>query len=470
MAKAPQTALASWLERARHFLEELPEEGVSPRPLLRKLHTAWHFLVLVWQGLVSNRCPVRAAALSYTTLLALIPLLTVVVGISKNFLHDKSADVVPKLMDGVVAVIAPQLNYMPADGKADSTTSSLQAKQEAVAKIQSFIDNINSGTLTTVGSLFLVVVAIRLLMTIEQAFNDIWGVQQGRSIWRKVVYYWATITLGPLLLSVALYLTGRAEFLHALNRLQVVPGLEKAFLHFAPFVVLWVAFSLMYALMPNTEVRFHAAVAGGIVGGTLWQVNNLLNTLYVSRVVTYSKIYGTLGIIPVFLVGLYFSWLIVLFGAQISYAAQNIRAYLQQLASERIDQQRRELIACRVVLMACRNFAHGLKPPAVEKIAEHVGVSSQWLNHLVRRLTQGGLLSEVADSQTGLQPARPPESITLADVLHAVRTNGDSHGEHATGDSEQVGKLLSQLDAAQCESPANVKFSELVQTRGPATD
>jgi membrane protein len=470
MAKAKQTALADLLDRARQFLEDLPTEGVSPRPIVQKLREAVQFLWLVWRGFSQNRCPVRAAALSYTTLLALVPLLAVVLSISKNILHDSSADLVPKLMDKMVSVVAPELEFMPmpestagppAPGQA---VVSRRARQEAVTEIQNFIDNIHAGTLGVVGSAFLFVVAIRLLMTIEQTFNDIWGIAHGRSIWRKVVYYWTTITLGPLLLLLAMYLTGRAEFLNVVGKLAIAPGFETFLLHMTPFGVLWIGFSLGYALMPNTQVRPSAAIAGGIFAGTLWQLNNLLSTLYVSRVVTYSKIYGALGIIPVLLVGLYFSWLIVLLEAQVSYAAQNIRSYLQQRASERIDQEGRELLACRVVLMACHNFMRGLKPPSMQEVADQLRASPQWLNRLVHRLTEGGVLSEVSGDAPGLLPARPPETITVADVLHVVRTNNGVCGETPESASTHgsVKSMLGELYAAGRASPANLPFSELV--------
>jgi membrane protein len=296
-------------------------------------------------------------------------------------------------------------------------------------------------------------------MTIEQTFNDIWGIEIGRTIWRKVVYYWATITLGPLLLLLAIYLTGRAEFLSLVGRLNVVPGFEKFLLRLLPFVVLWGGFSLMYALMPNTHVRARAAIAGGIFGGTLWQLNNLVNTLYVSRFVTYSKIYGALGIVPMLLVGLYFSWLIVLLGAQVSYAAQNIRAYMQQRASEHIDQSGRELIACRVMLLACRNFIQKLKPPTAEDIAESIGAPPQWLNQLIHRLSASGLVSQVADEEGGLVPARPPESITVADVLLAVRRRP---GTLEQPGRDEISRLLQELHAAERSSPSNLRFSDLI--------
>lgn len=468
MLRRKRWAAPGWLGRVWEFFGDVSSEGVSPRPLVGKLRTAGHFLYLVWHGFLQNRCPVRAAALSYTTLLALIPLLAVALSVSKNFLHDASADLVPRLIDRAVAMVAPQLEYMPlpedmagppAPGQA---IVSLRARQEAVERIQSFIGNIHAGTLGTIGSIFLVFIALQLLMTIERSFNDIWGVQRGRSIWRKVVYYWTTITLGPLLVIVAIYITGRTEFSSLYGRLRFVPGFEKFMLQLIPFGVLWIGFALMYALMPNTHVRPRAAIIGGLVGGSLWQLNSLLSTLYISRVVTYSKIYGSLGIIPVFLVGLYFSWLIVLLGAQVSFAVQNIRAHLQQRASEKIDEEGRELIACRAVLLACHSFLNGSKPPTVEELSERLAVPLQLLNQLVHRLTEGGVLSEVVHVEGGLQPARPPQSITVADVLRVVRTHSGTCGEQPEASGRGlVENLLNKLYASQRAAPANASFAEL---------
>jgi membrane protein len=451
MTRPGQPAI-NWFERLQRWLDDFPVEKLPARWLFLKLRTVLQFLLLVWRGFDENRCPIRAAALSYTTLLALVPLLAVVLSVSKNFLRDTSASVIPRLMDKAMVMIAPEL------GKA-----SPDAQREAVGKIQSFIDNINAGALGTLGTLFLVFVAVRLLMAIEQTFNDIWGVPVGRSIWRKIVYYWTTITLGPLLLVLAEYLTGRAEVLAVMGKLNFIPGFQHRLLQAAPFLVMWIAFALMYALLPNTHVRARAAIIGGVFGGTLWQINSWLSTLYVSRVLTYSKIYGALGVIPVLLVGLYFSWLIVLLGAQVAYASQHIRTYLQQRASERIDHRGRELIACRIVLIACEHFLRGTPPPTVDDLADKIGTPAKWLNQLVHRLAEGGLLAQVEGSRGGIVPARAPATVTVADVLEIVRTHPASAGERRHPRAGGVEKLLADLDAALRSSPANLCFSDLVE-------
>lgn len=426
---------------------------------------AAQFVYLTVQGFVRNRCPVRAAALAYTTLLALIPLLVVVLSVSRNFLKDTSADLVPKLLDRVVAVAAPQLEYLPASGETPAATTggqvtiSARGRQQAVEQIQSFLGNIDAGKLGTIGTLLLIVVAIRLLMTIEASFNDIWGVTRGRSIWRKVVYYWAALTLAPLLLVGAVAVTGRVEFAQLAGKLLVAPWIERFLLKLLLFVLLWAGFTLLYVLMPNTRVRWPAALAGGVLGGSLWQVNNLLNTMYISRVVTYSKIYGALGIIPVFLAGLYISWLIVLLGAQVSYAAQNAQTYFQQRAGDQLDQLAHERLACRLVLAVCRNFLANQPPPTVEALAGELAAPAQLLHRLATRLIEAGVITPNATEPPGLLPARPPERITLADVLHVVRTRD---GNPPVANNEPVAKLLAELQSAERAAPANLNFRDLV--------
>jgi membrane protein len=439
---------------------------MNPRDRLHRLletNRAIQFVYLAIQGFVSNRCPVRAAALAYTTLLAMIPLLVVVFWVFQGPLKESSTHFAPVVLNKLVVSIAPELEYLPATGESATLTGgqvtiSARGRQEAVEQIQSFLGNIETGKLGTVGTLLLIVIAIRLLMTIEASFNDIWGVTRGRSIWRKVVYYWAVITLAPLLLFGAIAVTGTVEFAQLSGKLLVAPWIERFLLKLLPFVLLWAGFTLLYALMPNTRVRWTAALAGGVIGGSLWQINNLLNTMYVSRVVTYSKIYGSLGIIPVLLAGLYVSWLIVLFGAQVSYAAQNVRAHFQQRAGERFDQLAHERFACRLVLTACRNFLNGQSPPTAETLAGELSAPPQLLNRLVTRLIQGDVLAATADEPSGLLPARPPEQITLADVLHVVRTRA---GNAPVASNEPVANLLAELQGAERAAPANLSFRDL---------
>ncbi|HKX62563.1 MAG TPA: YhjD/YihY/BrkB family envelope integrity protein, partial [Verrucomicrobiae bacterium] len=166
-----------------------------------------HFWLLVGKSFVRNRCPVRASALAYTTLLALVPLLAVGVSIATGVLQKEGGQTIRGLIDDVVKNVAPALDLQSAEGGAATNN-----RNEVVAKITAFIDNIQSGALGVTSTVALVFVAIGLLRTIEAAFNDIWGVTAGRGWIASVVQYWATITLGPVILVVVLGLTTGVQF------------------------------------------------------------------------------------------------------------------------------------------------------------------------------------------------------------------------------------------------------------------
>jgi YihY family inner membrane protein len=508
-----------------------------------------HFWLLVIKSFIRNRCPVRASALAYTTLLAIVPLLAVGVSITTSVLQKEGKEgrkPIDELINTLVKNVAPALDLKAADGAAENN------RNEVVAKISDFIDNIQSGTLGVTSTIALVFVAIGLLRTIEAAFNDIWGVTSGRGWVASIIQYWATITLGPVILVVVLglstgpqfqrmlsvmessklspdditdfpglatklsrhsdplsdYLASRLEtslqaslssvasngvsvtakaarraLVDNLNQIIAGPSIyeeqrfatvtllpatkalvtehvsrssagepaaaetptprlnrqlldaayplelapkkppffEGLFFQILPFVVLSLAFGMFYQFMPNTPVQWRAALAGGVVGGTLWQLNNKLSVLYVSKAVEYSKIYGSLGIIPLLLVGMYFSWLILLFGAQVAYAYQNRQAYLEEKQSDGVNQRGREFIALRILTQVARSFATGEKPSDVPHLAESLGVPTKLVAQLMGVLLRANLVVEVSNSDVGYVPARPIGSITIQDVLYALR-------------------------------------------------
>jgi uncharacterized BrkB/YihY/UPF0761 family membrane protein/DNA-binding IscR family transcriptional regulator len=539
-----------------------------------------HFWLLVGKSFVRNRCPVRASALAYTTLLALVPLLAVGVSIATGVLQKEGGQTIRGLIDDVVKNVAPALDLQSAEGGA--TTNN---RNEVVAKITAFIDNIQSGALGVTSTVALVFVAIGLLRTIEAAFNDIWGVTAGRGWIASVVQYWAAITLGPVILVVVLglttgmqfqrliytfrsshlaagdikdlpslaakitqksdplseYIAGRLEtpLLATLttnmsagvkvdpelelrltkNLNQIIDGvsiydekrfatitvrpevmalveekpegrqlarlnrrlLEEAYpyelkskapafyesfiFRVLPFLVLSLAFTVFYQLMPNTQVQWRAALAGGVVGGTLWLINNKLSVLYVSKAITYSKIYGSLGIIPLLLIGMYFSWLILLFGAQVAYAFQNRQAYLEEKQSEGVNQRGKEFIALRIMTQVARSFSHGEKPPTVPQLAHSLGVPTKLVSRLLGVLLKARLAVEVIDDETGYVPARPIDSITAQDIIQAIRVgSGQELETHDDGMLARVRGEFERIYGAEKDVAAGVTLGGLVKT------
>ena len=454
-----------------------------------------HFCVLVGKSYVRNRCPVRAAALSYATLLALIPMLAVAISVTSSMLKTQGEQEIYGAIDKLVSSLMPggsartdtngtSLNLPPLSIKVTPTNSivsrattnsvaktndapgstnasnltltnaavssamtnsiadtnalagtannsvgtapivvSVDAQKEAAKKIHDFVQNTQSGTLGVVGMLLLVFVAIRMLANIEATFNDIWGVTQGRSWVSRIILYWATITLGPLLLAGAL---GLASSPHFQATKGAVSGtvIGNFIFELLPLVMLWLVFALTYQLVPHTKIHFGAALVGGIVGGTLWHLNNVFGFLYVSRVVTNSKIYGSLGLVPVFMAGLYFSWLILLFGAQVAYAFQNRRAYLQDKMLENVNQRGREFIALRLMTCIGQRFQRGEPPVTLQNISTELGIPTRLAQQVLAPLLAARLVVEIGGITPGYAPARPLDAITAHHILHALRTGG----------------------------------------------
>ncbi|MDD5138906.1 MAG: YhjD/YihY/BrkB family envelope integrity protein [Verrucomicrobiales bacterium] len=431
---------------------------------ISRLEHGAHFCVLVWKSFVRNRCPVRAAALSFTTLLALIPMLAVAIGVTSSLLKKEGEQEIYEFIDKVVSNVMPPATFNANSGSAAlnlspgfsvpltlanppantnaltaSTNSEtnqvttpnavttgdservVTAQMEAAKWIHEFIQKTQSGTLGVVGMLLLVVVAIQMLANIEETFNDIWGVTRGRNWLSRIVLYWTTITLGPLLLAGALGLAGSPHF--QATKGAVTGTLVGGFaFQLLPLVILWLAFALAYRLVPNTKIHFGAALVGGLVGGTLWHLNGVLGFLFVSRVASYAKVYGILGLVPVFMAGLYFSWLILLFGAQVAYAFQNRRSYLQDKLIENVNQRGREFIALRLMTCIGQRFQGGQPPVSLQKISVELGIPSRLVQQVVQTLLAARLVVETGGNEPGYAPARPLDTITAHDVLRALRT------------------------------------------------
>lgn len=450
-----------------------------------------HFWILVGRSFIKNRCMIRATALAYTTLLSLVPLLVVGVGVTTSLLRTDAANT-RGMVEQVIDNLVPQLKDIPvgntegpaAQGPTNGTAqpsdlgpdrrtalpgpgagplepSAQNAREEVIGAIMGFIRNSNAAGVGAISTLTLVLVAIGLLSTIEATFNDIWGVTRGRSWLARIVQYWAAITLGPLILLFATTSALGAQFESVQQQVLVGLDLEKhgqlgvALMNvlaqlgqlghlLLPLFLLTLAFAVLYQLMPATSVNWKAAAVGGLVAGLLWWLNSLLTGVFTSKVVSYSTLYGGAAVMPVFLLGLYLSWVILLFGAQVSYAFQNRRTYLQEKQAEVVSQRGREFVALRMMTRIAQCFHRGDTPPTITHLSEELGVSSQLLARLIGILRQARLVTEVNTSNPGYLPARPLDQISCDDVLEVLRSSQGP--EPFTHTDEVQGRLRGAYD------------------------
>ncbi|HYG24653.1 MAG TPA: YihY/virulence factor BrkB family protein [Verrucomicrobiae bacterium] len=475
-------------EQAENLWDEKPFRAGAESTRLYKF---LHFWVLVVKSFIRNRCPVRASALSYSTLLAMIPMLAVALGVTSSLLKDQGEDSIERFIERMVASLIPPANTGtnfvfepefddlvtplperpqsagdPATGlpnltvvvsnaapqgtnvavitatnlnSADITNQMVMAaaaairsdvqdnsrissvQKTAARQINDFIQRTRSGTLGITGTILLIVVAIRMLSQIEETFNDIWGVTCGRSWPLRIIIYWTSITLGPLLLASALGLSGGAHFKATREVLVDMPIVGGLILPAVTLGIIWLAFSMFYKAVPNTKVHFNAALVGGMVAGTLWHLNNVFAFVYVSRVATNFNMYGGLALVPLFMAGLFISWVILLFGAQVSYAFQNRALYLQEKLAENVNQRGREFVALRLMTAVGQRFLHGMPSASVNEMSTELGIPSRLIQQVLQTLMAAHLVVELSGEEPRYLPARPLENITAHHVLQAMR-------------------------------------------------
>ena len=465
-----------------------------------------HFWALVVRQFTRYRCFVRASALSFSTLLALIPLLAVALSVTSSLLsHDQEAKLagfVEKMVSSVappvvIATNAPPANVAASDSTNGVITTNLTAavagtnltafvlttngpatlnpaaadnvQRQVADEIHGLVKTASNGTLGSIGLIFLVITAVSLLRGIEETFNDMWGVTRGRNWWLQSMLYWCIITVGPLFISTTLGFTSSAHFERTRAFLEASPFLSPIYRHVLPIAILSISLGLFYKLTPNTKVEFSAAMIGGFCSGTAWHFYNQISFLLVSRAVSASKLYGSLMLLVLVMGGLYILWLIILFGAQIAYAYQNRTAYLQDRLAENVNQRGREFVALRIMTAVARRFQAGQSAATVPQISSELGVPSRLTQSVLRILTKTCLVTEVAGAEAAFVPARPLEVISVHDILIAMRTGTGQ--ELPLSEAPELAAIygeFARIEAAERNAASRVCLITLANRLSPA--
>jgi membrane protein len=417
-AASPWKKLAHFLQREIWRAEHLTDR--SPRGWL---YATLRVATITVTGLVENKAASRAAALSFSSLLGLGPLIVIAVLVAGFVVKGDTARVETALNDLLHRVV-PSLGQMSADNLSQL--------------IDGFIKNSRSSTAGIIGAFTLIVIVLQLFSSVENAFNEIWGVRRGRSLPMRIVLYWAVLTLGALVFFAAVTGLSPDVFFKTLaDKLHFSPGVIgflRLLLPSASVLVLAALLTLFYRFAPNTKVQWLAAFVGAAVVSALLVLNNLLAFLYVQRVTMQTTLYGSLSLLPVLMAGLYVVWLFVLLGGQISYAMQNVHFRNSQAVWGSLAESVRERLSLLVLLTIGRRFAACLPPCTATQLSDLSKVPTQIINESLNRLVQMGLVTPVppppgeASADFLYQPARPLNRITLGDFKRL----DDSHGDDAT--------------------------------------
>jgi membrane protein len=408
----------------------------------------------------------RAADLSFSSMLGLGPLIAIAMLVASTVLGERNPNLAADALNRVITFVAPQLNQY----EKLSNGSAVALDPQLVALIDGFIKGARSDAVGVVGALMLVVIVLFLFKSIEDAFNEIWGVRRGRSLLTRVVLYWTVLTLGGVVFFAAVALLGAGAFVNVfVGRLPFgveIVRLLRWSLPSISFVLLVAVLVSFYRAIPNTRVRLGAALSGAVVVALLLSANNVLGFLYLKRVLLTKSLFGSLGIIPVLMFGLFVFWLFVLVGGQISYAVQNVHVRNSQLAWGSLSAANRERLSLAVLMAICRRF-HACQPPmSVSELSETVRVPTQVLNECLNRIVDLGFVMSVPQAHGAhsagvlYQPARPLNRITLLQFKSAADNLGTAPASDAL---DKMDPVVGEFGAAMERQGEQAFFRKTVE-------
>lgn len=352
----------------------------------------------------------RASALTYSTLLAIVPILAILFAIARGFGFN---NLVEHQLEGIL-------------GGVNETTETL------LKFVDSYLAQAKSGVFIGVGLVMLLWTVLNLTSNIELAFNKIWQVTKPRSMYRKITDYFSMFLLLPVLIVISAGLNiFMTTFLKEMENYMMLGPFLKFLVRLIPFVFTWGMFTALYIFMPNTKVKFKPALISGILAGTVFQ---LFQMLYISGqvwVTKYNAIYGSFAAIPLLLLWLQMSWTICLFGVELSYASQNVHTYSFDKDTRNISRRYRDFVTILILSLITKRFSNNEKPYTAEELSEKHCIPINLTNQTLFLLQEINLVHEVMTDEKSdditFQPSIDTNKLTLALLLERLDTYGSEN-------------------------------------------
>lgn len=425
------------------------------RVRLRELETRERVLVryarilmIAGREFITDGGPLRASALTFYTVLSLVPVMALAFAVAKGFgLQQTLEKEVLAQFPGQEAVILQMIEYARA-----------------------LLDQTKGGLLAGVGVAVLIWTAIKVLNNIEKSFNAIWANTTPRSMGKKFSDYLSIMLVGPLLL----ILSGSATVLVAT---QVTAIANKIFflgwlspiimtgLQLLPYLLVWVLFSFIYGFMPNTRVPVASCLFGGVLAGTAFKLLQLAYLFFQVGVSRYNAIYGSFAALPLFLIWMQLSWLVVLFGAELAYAHQNVDNYELEPDSRNISDFLKRIYGLYVAHLLVKTFKGGEPPLTAGQIAARLDLPIRLVKNLLETLSAAGLATQALNGKSGdpaWQPGRDISGITVASVAEAMDKNGTTDMPVTSTDAlSRLSKAVHAFYEDIRKSKANVALRDI---------
>jgi len=415
----------------RVFLETNPYTAAATVRLSRRARAAifvYRLSIRILAQWARDKCPQQAAALAFQTALSLVPVTAIAFSILRGV---GSLDAESRLLQFFSEHVFPRMS-------------------DVSERIQSFAGKVSIGALGGGGLIFTIVTCYSLYSYVERIFNDIWRVGQRRTLIGKFLTFYAMVTLLPTLAGFSLYWSGRLISADGMTRF------------FAPFMIELVGLVLMNKLLPRTNVDWSAAAAGALATAWLLEATKYLFVHFAERIMlkSYNSVYGPLGLVPLVLVWIYAAWVLILLGAEITHALQNLRLLEAEDRRQRDDEPINGLVAAQILAAVAATHEAGGAGHPKERLVTEFGLTPHNIERVVARLKARGLIAEVRGDLNGYVPGRAATAIRLEEVLAAFRSTDVEIAQGAT--SLALRDLVAELDEERKRRIAGLTIADLM--------
>lgn len=373
---------------------------ISPRQALFLKHL--RIGLLVFRRFIRHRVRVRASALVYVTLMSLIPLLAVVFSLLRGFGYHNELE---PLLTRVLYPLGEQ------------------AIQVIVPTVMDFVKNARVAALGGIGFLVFLVASISIIKNMERAFNDIWEVEKKR----RLRAHLSGIILIPVLTFIVFAVTATLRDYSLIESVSSTPIIRLLAGKAAPLIFSWLGFLFFLNFIPNTKVRFLSSLYGAVIAGSLWQLlNYFFSSFYVAfyNRGTMAAVYASFVAVPLFLIWLYFSWMLVLLGATITYVHQNFNKLTWEVQAPHVSWRMKESIAIKTILLICQRFRQGQTAPSQTELAEYLNVPEYAVTRLISVLSAQDLVRAIDGREERYVPAKSLEAFSMLDTIEKLRNYG----------------------------------------------
>lgn len=401
---------------------------------------------LAIKGFNEDKCLLKATALTYYTLFSIVPVIALVFAIAKGFGFQE------RLQDDLLQKFHQQAAIL----------------NQVFVYADSLLQTTKGGIIAGVGVVLLLWSVMKLLGNIEDSFNEIWEIKKGRTWVRKITDYLSILLIAPifLIISGALTVLLKTHVSTALSKVEILSPLNILVMKFFALSLLWGLFTFLYMVLPNTKVSFKAAALGAIISTILFEIVQWAYITFQIGAVQYNAIYGSFAALPLFLIWIQYSWFIVLFGAELAFANQNVDHYELENDIVNISDRYKRVIALMIANLVIKNFNEGKTALTAMQISEKLDLPVRLTRLIIFEFTETGVFNEVKlanDKDIGYQPGISETKMTVKFVIDKLDERGVNRLPiENSKDLETVNRLMKDMDEALNNSKGNVLIKDLI--------